>query len=392
MVNSFKKSDAKKKQKNSNSTISSILNILQVGPFNHEDIFPEWVAEHNANLFNVPIKTAFETVNNFLVTTDFYDTNWLSLKKRSRIGVSAYVIFAVQSKLFFQLINLSNRIYDVTGKLVEATVFYEPYTKNNTEVLLYETYRFVNEKVQINRFFNEIKDNQEIKKIADKDFSQYLLNSNLKQSQTLNIDYLPIVIMKNKPDETSDCYLAEDKIATLNIFFEQIILDIVVNSPKFLFLNTYGNQQALIDEAVRNLVEKSYFFTDDPKNIEILEGSFKGKTLTDVVDWMINEISKRIFLYIPSQKKSAQQTEGEAGSVNIGTVNSVEQRIMLYKAQIFQFLKILISFDQDILKNKTFGINEKITLENLKLEMDIINTKTNQLEGEADAKRRNNIS
>ncbi|MCL8211005.1 hypothetical protein LT336_00757 [Spiroplasma sp. JKS002671] len=393
MFNSFKKDNKKAKKTKTKTLVSSILTILGIDRFNHQESFPEWVAEHNANLFNVPATTDYSTVNNYLITSNWYEKNWLALNIKSKVGITAYVIFANNSKLFFQRVNLSNRIYDVTGKLVEATIFYEPYTKNSTEVLLYETYKLnANNKVEIYRYFNETKNNQKIKRVDDKKFNNYILNSQLENKQVLNIDYLPIVPFKNKPNEKPDCYLAEEKIQTLDILFEQIILDVVINSPKFLFYNQYGNQQAQVQDTIKKIVEWSYFFTQEEKDIQILEGTFKGKTLTDVVDWMVNEISKRIFLYIPSQKKSAQQTKGESESVNIGTINAVEQKVLQYKNDVFNFLKTLINFDRDILSAQTFNIKEEITWENLKLAMDIINPGTNQLEGEASAIRQNDIS
>jgi len=180
----------------------------------------------------------------------------MALKIKSKVGITAYVIFANNSKLFFQRVNLSNRIYDVTGKLVEATIFYEPYTKNSTEVLLYETYKLnADNQVEIYRYFNETKNNQKIERVEDEKFKDYILNSQLENKQVLNINYLPIMPFKNKPDETSDCYLAEEKIQTLDILFEQIILDVVINSPKFLFYNEYGNQQAQVQDTIRKLVE-----------------------------------------------------------------------------------------------------------------------------------------
>lgn len=393
MVNTDKKDNKKAKKTETKNLINSILTILGIDRFNHQERFPEWVAEHNANLFNVPVTTAYSSVNNYLITSNWYEKNWMALKIKSKIGITAYVIFANNSKLFFQRVNLSNRIYDVTGKLVEATAFYEPYTKNSTEVLLYETYKLnADNQVEIYRYFNETKNNQKIERVEDEKFKDYILNSQLENKQVLNINYLPIVPFKNKPDETSDCYLAEEKIQTLDILFEQIILDVVINSPKFLFYNQYGNQQAQVQDTIRKLVEWNYFFTQEEKDIQILDGTFKGKTLTDVVDWMVNEISKRIFLYIPSQKKSAQQTKDESESINISTITAVEQKILQYKNDVFNFLKTLINFDRDILSSQTFNITEEITWENLKLAMDIINPVTNQLEGETSAIRQNSIS
>lgn len=385
-----KKADEIKKYK-LNSVVSNVLKTLNLNSFNHESDFVDWVAENNANLFNVPIRTAFIPVNDYLAASEYYRKNWLSIYRRSKFGSNAYLIFAIQSKLYFQLVNLSSRRYDITGKLIEATIFYEPYEKNSFEVILYETYKLENNKVNIERTIYKMQNN---KKDKDKEvnFKKYIVNQDLEAKQTLEINYLPIAPLRNKANEQADCTLAMSKIKMLDIFFEQIILDVVVNAPKFLFVNIYGNQQKQLEDAVKQLITKNYLFVQEMKSVEILQGSFKGKELTDVVDWIFNEISKRIFLYIPSQKKSAQQTQGEAESVNIGTINAVEQKMLQYKIDTFNFLKILIDYDRDLLNSQTFEIKEKkITIENLKLEMDIINPATNQLESEHGT-RQNNVS
>lgn len=385
-----KKADEIKKYK-LNSVVSNVLKTLNLNSFNHESDFVDWVAENNANLFNVPIRTAFIPVNDYLAASEYYRKNWLSIYRRSKFGANAYLIFAIQNKLYFQLVNLSSRRYDITGKLIEATIFYEPYEKNSFEVILYETYKLENNKVNIERTIYKMQNN---KKDKDKEvnFKKYIVNQDLEAKQTLEINYLPIAPLRNKANEQADCTLAMSKIKMLDIFFEQIILDVVVNAPKFLFVNIYGNQQKQLEDAVKQLITKNYLFVQEMKSVEILQGSFKGKELTDVVDWIFNEISKRIFLYIPSQKKSAQQTQGEAESVNIGTINAVEQKMLQYKIDTFNFLKILIDYDRDLLNSQTFAIKEKkITIENLKLEMDIINPATNQLESEYGT-RQNNVS
>lgn len=389
MKNVFKKTKSEEiKKYKLTSAASNVLKALNLDNFNHETDFVNWVAENNANLFNVPIKTAYSKVNNYLIALDYYRKNWLSLYRRSKFGSNAFLIFAIESKLYFQLVNLSSRRYDITGKLIEATIFYEPYEKNSVEVILYETYKIIDKEVKIERSIYRMQNNKKEKQVK---FKEYIINNKLTETQTLPINYLPIAPMRNKANEESDCTLAMSKIKMLDIFFEQIILDVVVNAPKFLFVNIYGNQQKQLEQAVKDLITKNYLFVQELKSVEILEGTFKGKQLTDVVDWIFNEISKRIFLYIPSQKKSAQQTQGEAEAVNIGTINAVEQKMLQYKIDTFNFLKILIDYDRDLLNNQTFSIKEEITNENLKIEMDFINPGTNQLESDYGT-RKNNVS
>ena len=50
------------------------------------------------------------------------------------------------------------------------------------------------------------------------------------------------------------------KIKALDVIYEQIVLDTILNSPKFIFNQTYDNVQSTLEQAVRNLVTKNYLF------------------------------------------------------------------------------------------------------------------------------------
>ncbi|WP_342275789.1 hypothetical protein [Spiroplasma endosymbiont of Nebria brevicollis] len=110
--------------------------------------------------------------------------------------------------------------------------------------------------------------------------------------------------MRNRANEEPDCNKVMDKIKALNIFFEQIILDVILNSPKFVFNNIYGNNQQTIDDAIRKLITKNYLFTDKSPNdtpnglVTIIQGNFKGKTLiSDVYDWLMKYLSVVVCIY-----------------------------------------------------------------------------------------------
>ncbi|WP_375317688.1 hypothetical protein [Spiroplasma endosymbiont of Virgichneumon dumeticola] len=196
--------------------------------------------------------------------------------------------------------------------------------------------------------------------------------------------------MRNRANEEPDCNKVMDKIKVLDIFFEQIILDVILNSPKFVFNNIYGNNQQLIDDAIRKLIAKKYLFTDKSPNdapnglVTIIQGNFKGKTLSDVYDWLINEISKRCGLHIPSQKKSAQQSVPESTAVNISTVNYIEQKLWQFNIDTLKFIQLLIRIDKDLLDSKTFEINDEQAIENLTVKLTLFNPVNNQLVGEND--------
>ncbi|WP_342266151.1 hypothetical protein [Spiroplasma endosymbiont of Villa modesta] len=107
-----------------------------------------------------------------------------------------------------------------------------------------------------------------IKKQFPLDFKSFINNPNLLQEQTLNINYIPISIMRNKANELADCDKVMDKIKGLDVIYEQIVLDTILNSPKFIFNQTYGNVQSTLEEAVRTLVTKNYIFKSGGDNNE----------------------------------------------------------------------------------------------------------------------------
>ncbi|MBP1526275.1 MAG: hypothetical protein H9Q67_07280 [Spiroplasma ixodetis] len=140
-----------------------------------------------------------------------------------------------------------------------------------------------------------------------------------------------------------------DKIKALDVIYEQIVLDTILNSPKFIFSQTYGNVQSLMEDAVRTLVTKNYIFksggdnNEQNENINMTSSNFKGKNLTDIYDWNVNEIFKRCGIHIPSQKKSAQQSVPESTAVNISTINYIEQKLWQFNIDILKFIQILVN-------------------------------------------------
>ncbi|WP_375318245.1 hypothetical protein [Spiroplasma endosymbiont of Virgichneumon dumeticola] len=366
---------------------ASILDFFGFNSFNHETHFTDFVAENNANLYNAPLEINNDKIKQYLINQDYYRKNWNSIFKLSKLGISGYLIYIANDNLYFQLVDIQQRNYDITGKLIQCTIFYENYQKNAQTVRLFEIYTLNNEQVTINRAIYSISDN---KKQFVLDFKTYNNNPNLEQEQILNINYIPIAIMRNRANEEPDCNKVMDKIKALDIFFEQIILDVILNSPKFVFNNIYGNNQQLIDDAIRKLIAKNYLFTDKSPNdapnglVTVIQGNFKGKTLSDVYDWLINEISKRCGLHIPSQKKSAQQSVPESTAVNISTVNYIEQKLWQFNIDTLKFIQLLVRIDKDLLDSKTFEIKDEQAIENLTVKLNLFNPVNNQLVGEND--------
>ncbi len=74
--------------------------------------------------------------------------------------------------------------------------------------------------------------------------------------------------MRNKANELADCDKVMDKIKPLDVMYEQIVLDTILNSPKFIFNQPYGNVQSLMEDAVRTLVTKNYIWKTADDNSE----------------------------------------------------------------------------------------------------------------------------
>ncbi|WP_339038908.1 hypothetical protein [Spiroplasma endosymbiont of Andrena trimmerana] len=372
------------------STHASILNYFGFNDFNHETYFTDFVAENNANLYNAPLDINNETIKQYLIKQEFYRKNWNSIFKLSKLGISGYLIFIANDDLYFQVVDIQQRVYDITGKLIQCTIFYDSYEQNAQMVRLFEIYTLNNEQVTINRAIYSISDN---KKQFPLDFKSFINNPNLEQEQILNINYIPIAIMRNKANELADCNKVMDKIKALDVIYEQIVLDTILNSPKFIFNQTYGNVQSTLEQAVRELVTKNYLFksggdnNEQNENINMTSSNFKGKNLTDIYDWNVNEIFKRCGIHIPSQKKSAQQSVPESTAVNISTINYIEQKLWQFNIDILKFIQILVSVDKDLLNSKTFNINDEQEINNLTVKLKLFNPENNQLIGENNGKQ-----
>ncbi|WP_342273158.1 hypothetical protein [Spiroplasma endosymbiont of Acasis viretata] len=115
--------------------------------------------------------------------------------------------------------------------------------------------------------------------------------------------------------------------------------------------------------------------------------NFKGKNLTDIYDWNVNEIFKRCGIHIPSQKKSAQQSVPESTAVNISTINYIEQKLWQFNIDILKFIQILVRIDKDLLNSKTFNINDEQEINNLTVKLKLFNPENNQLIGENNGKQ-----
>ncbi|WP_342254833.1 hypothetical protein [Spiroplasma endosymbiont of Zeiraphera isertana] len=116
--------------------------------------------ENNANLYNAPLDINNETIKQYLIKQEFYRKNWNSIFKLSKLGISGYLIFIANDDLYFQVVDIQQRVYDITGKLIQCTIFYDSYQQNAQMVRLFEIYTLNNEQVTINRAIYSINDNK----------------------------------------------------------------------------------------------------------------------------------------------------------------------------------------------------------------------------------------
>ncbi|WP_342223617.1 hypothetical protein [Spiroplasma endosymbiont of Asaphidion curtum] len=141
----------------------SILRMYGFAPFGHEDYYKSYVADTMANALtpkkleiNISQQDLSPKIIAWLYKNDFQSKNWINEKRASDIGVSAFLIFLNQGIMNFQPIRVAEREYDVLGNLIQCTIFYDDYKKNNLNLRMYETYQLENSKVKIIREIYEL--------------------------------------------------------------------------------------------------------------------------------------------------------------------------------------------------------------------------------------------
>lgn len=346
------------------SNQKSILDMFGFVPFGHEKHYKSYVSDNMANALN-PKKIEIninkqeelaQRITDWLYKNNLQSKGWINIKRASDIGVSAFLIFLNNGIMNFQPVNISNRDYDVLGNLIKCTIYYDEYHKKNLKLRMYEIYELVNNELKITREIYEIKKNEKLKKI--KDYVDYTNNINLVEEQTLNIDYIPIAVFVNLPSERSDIAGVEDKIKALDIIYEQVILDAILNATRFI-INTnslVGNvtkhTNTIIEDFIaKNVLIMNYDETQNPLPFSTVNGQFRGKELTYLYDWNITEINKRIPMHVPAVHKGAQQTRQESSAVNIPANIGTEQRIFLLQENYNNFIRLLLKFDHDLNSN-----------------------------------------
>ncbi|WP_215826255.1 hypothetical protein [Spiroplasma endosymbiont of 'Nebria riversi'] len=141
----------------------SILRMYGFAPFGHEDYYKSYVSDTIANALtpkklgiNISQQDLSPKIIAWLYKNDFQSKNWINEKRASDIGVSAFLIFLNQGIMNFQTIRVAEREYDVLGNLIQCTIFYDDYKKNNLNLRMYETYQLENSKIKITREIYEL--------------------------------------------------------------------------------------------------------------------------------------------------------------------------------------------------------------------------------------------
>lgn len=381
---------------NKYETDKSILDMFGFIAFGHENYYKSYISDNMANnlnpkklLITISQPQLSEKVIEWLYKNNLQTKGWINIKRASDVGVSAFLLFLNDGKMNFQSVGIANREYDVLGNLIKCTIYYDDYNKNNLNLRMYEIYELKeNNSVEVSREIYQIDDNgKKIKKLDD--YKRHTNNTKLDITQILDIDYIPITIFPNLPSEKSDTSGVEDKIKALDILYEQIILDGILNSTRFI-INTnslVGNVKNQTNKIIQNFIKKNvlilnYDETQNPLPFSTINGQFRGKELTYLYDWNITEINKRVPIHVPAIHKGAQQSRQESSAVNIPANSGIEQRVLLLEENYNDFIRLLLKFDRDLNSN-SFSSNE---IDNLKINcsLNINLTITKEISNEGD--------
>ncbi|WP_342264421.1 hypothetical protein [Spiroplasma endosymbiont of Clivina fossor] len=374
----------------------SILRMYGFAPFGHEDYYKSYVSDTMANALtpkkleiNISQQDLSPKIMAWLYKNDFQSKNWINEKRASDIGISAFLIFLNQGIMNFQPIRVAEREYDVLGNLIQCTIFYDDYKKNNLNLRMYETYQLENSKVKITREIYELStkkivDNNGASKLEQtiikvNDFEKQRNNEKLNINQVLEINYIPIAIFSNLPSERADIAGVEDKLKALDIFYEQSILDAILNATRFLINtnslvgNVQKNVNKIIDDFIKNhVLVMNYDQAQNPIPFSTINGQFRGKELTYLYDWNVTEINKRIGMHVPAIHKGAQQTRQESSAVNIQTNNMLEQKLLLREEAHANFIYLLLKFDRDL--NGNSFISKELEKMTIKVNLNVTTT------------------
>lgn len=281
-----------KDSNNSEITLKkTILRLYNFNNFNHEQLLPLRIAEMKANFFtpkklNLTIDNQEKLVNNiqkWLLKTNFNNKHWIANNITSLLGKSAWLIFNSGNEITPQLnllpVRFIDRNYDILGNLVKAVIAYDDYVINQQTLQLQETYTidFEKKNVKIDRVVSNISSNKEV---AWED-KTYNINQHLLVTQILNINYIPIIPWPNLPNEKADCAYSMERIKALDIAFEYIILDWIINSPRIVINeNQIGASEEEIKTLIKDWIVNSVLVTEfDPEDglpIEVVNTSIKG--------------------------------------------------------------------------------------------------------------------
>lgn len=374
----------------------TILKLYKFNNFNHEQLLPLRIAEMKANFFtpkkiNLIIEQQRQLANdieNFFLKINFNTKNWIVNNIASLYGKSGWLICNSGNEITPQLnilpVRFINRNYDILGKLVKAEIAYDDYLIGQQTLQLQEIYTidFQNKKVNVERQVFNISNS----KIVDWKDKTYNINQHLAVTQKLDITYIPIILWPNLPNEKADCAYSMERIKALDIAFEYIILDWIINSPRIVINeNQIGASEAEITTLIKDWIVNSVLVTEfDPEDglpIEVINTAIKGKTLTDCYDWLKTMIYKETGVHVAAAAKGAQQTIVESTSQNIETNNLLEQQINLREIATIEVIKMLLRFDNDILKAQTFKFKDNIDNLKINVELEINRTLQKQLQG-----------
>ncbi|AHF58239.1 hypothetical protein [Spiroplasma eriocheiris] len=358
--------------KNKLTTSKTILQNYDINNFDHLQMLTNYVSDQQANKFNstdlnLTIDSQDELVTkikNYLTTNNFYQQNWLNEKRLSQCGRAAYLVYQHNDSLHFKTVKVINSTENIINQLTTCTIlFHQWQDENNTTLIMHATYQLVTDHVEVTRKIYQLDEEGSLSS-TPLDYDQHNFDQSFGKTETLKINYLPIIIFKNTPNGAKDCEYQIEKIKTLDLIYEQIILGTILNSTKF-FLNTngiIGNTQEQVNNMIHKFIKNNILVMENdpdhnPDPISAIMGTFNPKPLTNLYLKTQNQLLTNFNLELPEEKIIKDHTITITN--HNGLVNLTNQTKLALRAQgLAAFISLLLTFDKDILKAKTFALKD----------------------------------
>lgn len=304
---------------------------------------------------------------NFLEKQKDEHNDWFFLNEKASIyGMYGLLIYTNRDEICQIPVKIISITYNEFRSIDEIVIQYENLILDDS-TFLFATYKKLDNKISIDRSLKKFNNGNWEKK----DFSSNEIL--LQENEIIDINEIPIIILKNLPNAQSDALLVEEWTKVLDIIDGLIVMDPLVASTKIVI--NKNSMSGNINKEMTNMIYQllcnqiiglNYDPDVDPAPFSTISGVFKAKNLTDLRDWIDNLINKLAYMYVPSFIKAAQQSISEVSNVNIYAYLIFKMKKKEREFFIEKYVKILSLFD----KKKIFDLTEdEINL--LKVKLDI---------------------